>query len=236
MSWAQSKASARRLGLLALVSIAAAAPAAANVLVVRSSGPSAAQYPAGRSLPDNAQIRLQGNDMVVLLSAGGTRTFRGPGTFSPGQAAGPSVASTGGSRARVGAVRSAGIDPSMPQPSIWQIDVSQSGTACLTSAASATLWRPDSGQAGRLSIRGPGGSQQVEWPAGHATASWPEGLPLANDAEYQISQVGAPAPTTVRVKLIGAVTGDLTAVADALIRNGCTEQLDLLVATAPERP
>ncbi len=235
MSWAQSKASARRLGLLALVSIAAAAPAAANVLVVRSSGPSAAQYPAGRSLPDNAQIRLQDNDIVVLLSAGGTRTFRGPGTFSPSQAAGPRVAGNSAG-ARVGAVRSAGIDPSMPQPSIWQIDVSQSGTACLTSAASATLWRPDSGEAGRFSIRGPSGAQQVSWPAGHATASWPAGLPLATDTEYQISQVGAPVPTTVRVKLIGAVTGDLTAVADALIRNGCTEQLDLLVATAPERP
>ncbi len=235
MSWVQSKASARRLGLLALLAIAAT-PAAANVLVVRSSGPSAAQYPPGRSLPDNAQIRLQANDTIVLLSAGGTRSFRGPGAFSPAQAAGPRIASANNSRARVGAVRSAGFDPNMPQPSIWQIDVSQSGTACLTSAAGATLWRPDPAQAGRLSIRGPSGAQQVNWPAGQATAAWPASMPIANNTEYQISQTGSPVPTSVRVKVIGAVTGDLTAVADALIRNGCREQLEILVDSAPERP
>ena len=59
-------------------------------------------------------------------------------------------------------MRSAGLDPNMPQPSIWQIDVSAGGTVCLTSATSATLWRPDPASAARLSIRGPGGaSQQV---------------------------------------------------------------------------
>jgi len=207
------------------------------VLVVRSSGPSAAQYPPGRSLPDDARITLQGNDMVVLLSAGGTRSLRGPGTFTPSQAAGPRIASTGSSRARVGAVRSAGIDPNMPQPSIWQVDVSQSGTACLTGPAAATLWRPDSGQAGRLTISAPGAAaRNVEWQAGQSTMAWPAGVPLANNAEYTFAQRGAPAPATVRVKLIGQIAGDLPAVADALIRNGCREQLDLLVATAPERP
>lgn len=233
MSWVQSKASARRLGLFALLAITAA-PATAAVLVVRSSGPSAAQYPPGRSLPDNAQIRLQANDEVVLLSAGGTHSFRGPGSFSPAQAAGPRIANASNSRARVGAVRSAGIDPNMPQPSIWQIDVSQSGTACLTAAAGATLWRPDSGRAARLSIRGPSGSQQVNWPAGQATMAWPARMPLANNTEYQISQAGSPVPTTVRVKLVGAVSGDLTAVAQTLIRNQCTEQLDILVQSAEQ--
>jgi hypothetical protein len=41
-------------------------------------------------------------------------------------------------------------------------------------------------------------------------------------------------PTTVRVKLVGAVSGDLTAVAETLIRNQCTEQLDILVQSAEQ--
>ncbi|MGE0178418.1 MAG: hypothetical protein AB7O91_01195 [Sphingomonas sp.] len=182
-------------------------------------------------MPDNAQIRLSANDSIVLLTSRGTRTFRGPGTFRPTQA-GAQVA--GNSGARVGAVRSAGIDPSVPQPSIWQIDVSSSGTVCLTSASAATLWRPDTSGAARLSIRGPGGStHEVNWPAGQATLAWPSAVPLANDGDYQLTQPGSPVPTSVRVKLVGQVSTDFQAIAETLIRNGCQQQLDVLVDSLP---
>ena len=41
--------------------------------------------PAGRCR-DNARITLRAGDVVVVLAGGGTRTFRGPGTYSPGTA------------------------------------------------------------------------------------------------------------------------------------------------------
>ena len=209
----------------------AASPAIANVLVVRSAGPSAAAYRPGRSLGDNEAFRLQAGDTVVILSPRGTRAFQGPGTFRPSQA-GTAMASNSG--ARIGAVRSAGLDPNMPQPSIWQIDVSAGGTVCLTSAAGATLWRPDHGAATRLSIRGPGGaSQQATWPAGAATLAWPSSMPIANNASYELAQAGTAVPTRVQVKLIGPVSTEYQAMADSLIRNGCQQQLDLLVDSLP---
>jgi len=220
----------RRIGAAALLAFVAS-PAIANSLVVRATGAAATQYRPGTSLPDSAQIRLGANDSIVLLTSRGTRTFRGPGTFRPTQAG---VQIAGNSGARVGAVRSAGLDPNVPQPSIWQIDVSSSGTVCLTSAAGATLWRPDPSGAARLSVRGPGGaSQQVNWPAGQATLGWPSGVPIANGGDYQLTQPGSPVPTSVRVRLVGQVSTDFQAIAETLLRNGCQQQLDVLVDSLP---
>lgn len=230
MSWVQSKLT-RRIGAAVLLALAAG-PVAANVLVVRSSGPSAAQYRPGRSLGDNDPITLRAGDTIVLLSSRGTRTFSGPGTFRPAQA-GTQTASAAGSRERIGAVRNAGLDPSQPQPSIWQIDVSAGGTVCLTSAQGATLWRPDTGSAARLSISGSGNQAQVNWPAGQATLAWPAAVPIANNGAYQISQAGTAVPTAVTVKLIGQVPTDFQQIAQTLISNGCQQQLDLLVDSLP---
>lgn len=229
MSWVQSKL-ARRIGAAALLAISASS-AFANVMVVRSQGPSSAQYRPGRSLGDNEAFTLRQGDTVVILSSRGTRAFAGPGTYRPSQA-GTQVASNSG--ARIGAVRSAGLDPNVPQPSIWQIDVNAGGTVCLPSASTATLWRLDHAGALRLSVRGPNGaSQQVTWPAGASTLGWPSGVPIANNADYQLSQPGTAVPTQVRVKLVGPVSSDYQQMADTLIRNGCQEQLDLLVDSLP---
>ena len=74
---------------IALAGTAVAAEAA--VLVVRSSGPSAKAFPAGRALPENQSIILRGNDVVILLDSRGTRTLRGPGTYSTSVSAGGSA-------------------------------------------------------------------------------------------------------------------------------------------------
>lgn len=232
MSWDQNKARLSRLALTALLATAATA-ASANVLVVRSSGPSANAYPAGRSLADNAQINLRQGDTLVVLRAGGTRTFRGPGTFSPSAAAqaGVRTADNNGRRARIGAVRSAGILPASPT-TIWQVDVSQSGTMCLANARDVTLWRPDASQTASLAISGPGGARTLEWPAGRATLAWPSDMAIAG-GEYQLAQSGVAVPSRVTFRPLGSAPGDMQGVAEALIRNGCREQLDLLVDSAP---
>lgn len=234
LSWGLNKARLSRLALAALLT-AGAASASANVLVVRSSGPSAGSYPAGRSLADNARITLRGGDTLVVLDARGTRTFRGPGTFSPATAAaaGQRTAQTAGDRrARIGAVRSAGILPASPT-TIWQVDVSQSGTVCLANTNDVTLWRPDASQTATLAISGPrGAARTVEWPAGRTTMAWPSELPIAG-GEYQLAQQGVAVPTRISFRTLNAAPNDMQGVAEALIRNGCQEQLDLLVDSAP---
>ena len=234
MSWDRN--SIGRLALAALL-VTGAASAAANVLVVRSSGPSAKGYPPGRSLPDNARIALRAGDTLVVLGARGTRTFRGPGNFSPSaavQASAQTVQGNNGRRARIGAVRSAPIVPSASPTTIWDVDASQSGTMCLAGNSNVRLWRPDSSQTATLTVSGPNGaSQTLNWPAGASTIAWPTAVPIASGAEYQLRQSGSPVPARILVRTLDSQPTDIQAVAEALIRNECREQLDLLVDTAP---
>jgi len=224
----------RRTAVAALFA-AAAFPAAANVLVVRSTGPSAAAYPPGRSLPDNARLTLRAGDSVIVLGAGGTRSFRGPGVFSPSaalQAGGP-VAAADGRRARIGAVRGAGIVPH--SPTIWNVDVTQSGTFCLASPTHVMLWRPDASGPATLTITGPSGAPRtLRWRSGDATLGWPATVPIANGASYSIAQSGVAVPTQVTFRLLAPEPSNLQGVASALIANGCQGQLDVLVETQPD--
>jgi hypothetical protein len=235
LSWVQSKASLSRLAIAALL-VTGAASATANVLVVRSSGPSAKSYPPGRSLPDNARIALQANDTLVVLANGGTRTFRGPGNFSPSaavQATARTVTTADGRRARIGAVRNAGLVPR--SPTIWHVDVTQSGTFCLASTADVMLWRPDATQSASLTVVGPGGeSQTVDWPAGQAVLTWPASVGIADGGEYRLRQAGVAVPTRITFQTLASAPADLQGVAQALIANDCAEQLDLLVETTGE--
>lgn len=234
MSWIANKASlGRRLALAAFLS-SIAVSASANVLVVRSQGPSARTFPAGRSLADTAPIQLRAGDTLVVLDARGTRTFRGPGNFTAAGAPtqGTRIAESNGRRARIGAVRSAGFVASSPT-TIWHVDVSQSGTMCLTSPTNVMLWRPDSSAPAALAISGPGGARNVQWPAGRATIAWPADLPIANGGAYQLRLGSEPVPSAITFRTLGSAPADMPSVAEALIRNGCQEQLDLLVDSAP---
>jgi len=231
LSWDRN--SIGRAALAALLATAAGS-AAANVLVVRSAGPSAGAYPPGRSLPDNARIALRAGDSLVVLGSTGTRTFRGPGTFSPSAAvqAGPrTLAANDGRRARIGAVRNAGIVPR--SPTIWHVDVTQSGTLCL--AGPVMLWRPDASVPVTLTVTPPGGSpSNLQWPAGQATLAWPSAVPIVNGGAYSFRQPGVAVPAQITFKTLGTEPTDLQAVAAALIANGCQEQLDVLVETQPD--
>lgn len=234
MSWGPNRSLGR---VAALLAAAAAMPAAANVLVVRSTGPSAAAYPAGRSLPDNARLALRDGDAVIVLGTGGTRTFRGPGIFSPGsavQAGGRTFAAADGRRARIGAVRGAGIVPH--SPTIWHVDVTQSGTFCLASASHVMLWRPDATVPVTLTIAGGGGAPRtLHWAAGQATLAWPAALPIANGSSFSIAQSNVAVPTQVTFRTLAREPSDLEGVASALIANGCQGQLDVLVESQPDQ-
>ncbi|MBL8649455.1 MAG: hypothetical protein JNL35_03525 [Sphingopyxis sp.] len=80
--------------------------AMAQMVVVRSSGPSALAYPAGRKMSRDAKLLLRTGDQVELLDTGQIRTLRGPGTVRAGDTASAMVAMASPSgMARVGAVR-----------------------------------------------------------------------------------------------------------------------------------
>ncbi len=235
MSWSPRK---RRLVQFAVLAIAAGevSAATAEVLILRSAGPSARNYPAGRRVADNTSFTLRPSDVVVVLANGATRTFRGPGSFS---ATGPVRRGTqmaGGTNVRrqTGAVR--GDDPVAPvthPADIWQFDVSQSGRACVLPGQRPVLWRPQSDRAVRLTITPQNGAAQtVNWNAGQSTIEWPASVPVVDGSSYQLNWTGALNPVRVTTRtLTGVQVGNVEAVATAFLDNNCRSQLDVLIAT-----
>jgi hypothetical protein len=224
----------QKIALYALKGAAAAAligaPAAllAAPLVVRSLGPSAKAYPPGRAVGENTPLILKAGDVVTVLAPSGARTLRGPGTF---KVAGGSSAAPFNPRARFSAMRGAEVPPA---PGLWDVDVSRSGNVCLADPGQVVLWRPSSEAEATLEvIPAAGGGQPVAWPAGRLVQRWPQQLPIADGAEYSLKWAGAGEPTRLRFKTLAAVGDDPTALAKALIDNGCEAQLDLLIKAAP---
>jgi len=201
--------------------------ALANVVVVKSLGPSAKAYPPGKTLPPSAKITLQGGDVVTVLGPSAAQTLRGPGSFDAGQV---SLASAAGQRGRFGALRAAEV---AHNPSIWDIDVAQGGRVCVNAASKLNLWRPDSEADTKVTIRSPDGkSQELSWAAGKALTAWPSAMPVKTGASYQVEWPGTGDSSSLDVVLIPSPPTDLVGAAQVLIANGCQAQLDLLVKSA----
>jgi hypothetical protein len=227
-------------GLVALSLLAAASAAAADILVVRSTGPSSASYPPGKRLPDNARLTLQAADQLMLLDGRGTRMLRGPGTFALG-AAPRQVASAQPvlqRRARIGAVRGVEGGPLRP-PSLWHADIGQDETFCLADPPALTLWRRDTTAALPLTVTrlSDGAARRVVFEAGASTAAWPADLPPADGARFSLSRSDVAQPTQIAFHGLGRTPSALQDLASRLIAAGCNAQLDLLVETVrtPDR-
>ena len=201
--------------------------ALANVVVVKSLGPSAKSYPPGKTLPPSAKITLQGGDVVTVLGPSAAQTLRGPGNFDAAQV---SLASAAGQRGRFGALRAAEV---AHNPSIWDIDISQGGKFCVNQASKVQLWRPDSEADSTVTIRtADGNSQQLTWSAGKALTAWPAALPIKSGASYQIEWPDTGERSSVDLVTVQSPPTDLVGAAQVLIQNGCEKQLDLLVESA----
>lgn len=206
------------------VAVALSSTAMASVVVVRSLGPSAKSYPPGKTLPESAKIQLGAGDVVTLLGPSKAQTLRGPGNFS---ASNVSLADASGKRGRFGALRAGEV---ARNPSVWDIDASQSGKVCVTDAAHALLWRPDSEAEATVNIRSSDGNvQPVTWVAGNAAAAWPAALPLTSGVEYQIEWQDTGEKSNISVVQVPQSPTDLPAAAQVLIQNECQNQLDVLV-------
>jgi hypothetical protein len=205
----------------------ASTTALANVVVVKSFGPSAKAYPPGRTLSATAKIKLQGGDVVTILGPGSAQTFRGPGSFETTQIGLDSAATQ---RGRFGALRTAKIAHS---PSIWDIDVTQSGKVCVVGAKKLQLWRPESNVAESIEIRSSdGATQKLSWIRGKALTAWPAALPIKSGDTYEIVSSARPDKSKLEVSTLSATPSDQLETAQVLIQNGCQNQLDLLVAQA----
>lgn len=214
------------LGAAVAVALSSTA-AVASVVVVRSLGPSSKAYPPGKTLPESAKITLRGGDVVTVLSPNAAQTLRGPGNFTAGEV---NLASAAGKRGRFGALRTAEV---AKNPSIWDLDVTQSGKMCVAQPTKLKLWRADTDSEAKISIRSPDGqSQDVTWAAGKATTAWPSALPVKNSVEYQIEWTGTGDKAKVTFVTVPTSPADLVGAAQLLIENGCQNQLDLLVDSA----
>jgi len=198
--------------------------AVASVVVVRSTTKA---YPPGKTLPETTNISLKGGEMVTLLGPSSAQTLRGPGNFNTKSVA---LASAAGKRGRFGALRTAEV---ARNPSIWDLDATQSGKMCVTKQGKLQLWRPDTDSAAKVTIRSSDGkSQQLAWAAGKASAAWPAALPISNSAEYQIEWPDSGEKASVTFVTVASEPADLVGAAQMLIENGCENQLDLLVESA----
>ena len=133
----------------------------AQSIVVRSTGPSAGQYPRGQRLAPGATVSLKAADIVTILDRAGTRVLRGPGTFrldgavvrDNGVAARLSRSLVNGSLGRTlraGAVRGLqrpGAAGASLAETIWLADVDQGGAVCVPRDSSVFLWRGNAGSA-----------------------------------------------------------------------------------------
>lgn len=224
----------------AVLGLFGATVAVAQSIVVRASGPSAQSYPAGKTIAANARIALSAGDTVTIVDAGGTRVLRGPGVFTPsgpsaraGSGFGQLLSNTGARQARTGATRSGVAGDPSRSPSVWLVDASKSGTMCLTNAYAAGLWRPGTA-AGTLSLTRLSDNKavKVNFAEGQAVKPWPIAeLPIAGGGEFRISGDFGTEPNTIRVVMTGEDPRTLDGAAALLIKNGCENQLNLLVET-----
>lgn len=205
---------------------------AAQVLVLRSVGPSARRYPAGQRVPDSTTFTLRPGDAVTVLAGGGTRTFRGPGTYSANGPARASGLASAGPRRNTGAVRGPGDQVVQRPEDIWQVNVTQSGRACILAGQRPTLWRPSADRAVQLTITPQNGEPRtLNWAQGQKTLAWPTSLQVADNASYRISWTGSTMPTRLTTRTVAAVPAtNLEALATAFITNQCRGQLDVLIA------
>ncbi len=225
---------------LTISTLALATAANAQLLVVRATGPSAANYAPGKMLPATGTVTLAGGDEVVVMDSGGTRALKGPGTFPAkgvGQAAGlgTMLASLGdrttSRMARTGAIRGGGGAPAL-LPSLWSIDTTTGGTFCLVPGGDAQLWRAETSGAASVPLRkgDDGRPAYASFASGAATTAWPAANAPRADGEYLVGPDANAQSVTIHI--LPDAPADLAALAAAFGRSGCQRQIAFLRAAA----
>lgn len=232
----------------ALAALGLSTAAAADALVVRSTGPSAATYPVGRRLPDTERVVLRTGDRVVIVGEGATRTLSGPGNFpvratvqtTQGRSTTLNryLSASGGSISRTGAVR--GSVQQLTPPSLWVVDIAGAGPVCSTDVSNVTLWRADMSQDALLMVENtanPEVKTSLAFVAGANFRRWPvEEMPVVAGQSYRFTGTGmgeSSVITFVEMPLPGEDASTET-IATALAERNCMGQLAQLGARLEE--
>jgi hypothetical protein len=237
------------LGMLALaLGLGMATPTLAQAVVVRSTGPSAASFPAGKRLAANGSVTLQAGDVVTVLDKVGTRVLRGQGTFAVdgplnrdrGSAALLARSLSNPVSVRAGAVRGAPGDVTSGEPipvSVWLADIDKGGRVCLPRGSDLYLWRGVSAQRRFvwLGESDGGGTVRVALPSRTAGVAWPQTMvPLADGHTYRVTDEADPNKgTELRLVLLEpeVIPADAVALGTLLLDNGCKAQFEWLAAS-----
>ncbi len=194
--------------IAAILTLAAATTASAQVIVVQSS---AKGLNAGSALANNAKVSIPaGKQAVFVLPSGATRTVSGPfsGTaadLTKGVKANPGVfeavkkyVKTGGSSQKtVGAVRSAApaFALSKPLPFSWRaVPVTASGDYCVEKGASVSLVRARTSKQQAITVIDMKSQRRVQtvFSAGQKSVPWPDDLEINPRATYAVVTAGQP--------------------------------------------
>lgn len=232
MSWGRNICAA---AVLATASVAISSVPAQAGVVVSSSGPSAGEYPVGRQIGTNEPVTLSDGDSITVLDNGGTRVFRGAGTFvlssqsstNRNRAFSALTTQRSATRARTGAVRGVIETGEVRNPNLWYVDVAQAGTICLVDPQNVRLWRADRQAESTYAISRAGSEEttsSVTFPAGEMLAAWELANPPSDGASYTIG-TGSGAVDVTFAFLDEAPDG-AEEMAQSLIANGCMVQLE----------
>lgn len=232
----------------ALAALGLSTAAAADALVVRSTGPSAASYPVGRRLPDTERVVLRTGDRVVIVAQGGTRTLSGPGNFpvratvqtTQGRSTTLNryLSASGGSISRTGAVR--GSVQQLTPPSLWVVDIAGAGPVCSTDIGNVTLWRADMSQDALLMVENtanPEVKTSLAFVAGANFRRWPvEEMPVVAGQSYRFTGTGMGESSVITfVEMpLPAEDASTETIATALAERNCMGQLAQLGARLEE--
>lgn len=226
-----------------LASAALAPGLAMAAVVVASSGPSASAYPVGRKLDDAGSVTLKAGDTLTVLDAKGTRILRGAGTYPVAARSGAAAKTStfaalsmqrSAQRVRTGAVRAGQNGTPAGNPNLWFVNIAKPGNRCLVQGQPVRFWRLDAAAAATWKAKTESGETvDLAFPAGAMVAPWDsQRHPLANGARLQLARVGTgPAPVVVSFSILPSQPQNVEAMAEALIAQGCTAQLDLLAST-----
>lgn len=244
MRWTKNSKVAAILSFIMVTAIPATS-VQAEPIVIKYEGPASQNYKPGKKLQPNAKISLKPGEVLTVLDERGTRTLRGPGTFSASSSSrAASVSSTSLAaliktssvrRARTGAVR--GESPPAQatlNPNLWFVEIGKSGKYCVADFNNLQFWRADASGVQQLTATDnmSGVNAPVKFDKGRTTARWPSTVSPKNGNSYTISIPGK--AQKLKLELVGVQIADderLDTMASKLLDRGCLAQSELLAAT-----
>ena len=230
------------------VSLALAASACAQAVVVRATGPSMTKYPKGMRLAAGATVNLQDGDVLTVLDRVGTRVIRGRGSYAidsqvlrdRGMVNVLSRTLSNPRTIRAGAVRGGipagpATPPAQMAPkSVWLADIDKGGKVCVPQGSGLYLWRTsNSGQRLSWLSEAEGGAMvRLQFPPQTSGISWPSGsLPLVAGRNYRINSDGTADPA-VDFEVVSlapdAIPDNAADLGSLLLANGCAVQFEML--------